>query len=530
MPPDEENSIAIVAPPSCMHNYKILIDQSPKPETDDLPTPLVSRSNSPLSDPILASHNKLVAVASRDGSDILNPSVGEEEGPSPPVSELVTAAPTPYPTSVIPPDPGQEFICHVCRRRLASAEMLKKHEELSALHEKNLKLLKIANQKKRNDLRSDVVRLRHVVDMPDGAELRPELNSSEQELGRTQEEIEQRAGTLLSQSTSAVLGDYTLDFSGSSWTGNKQTNEDRMMVGFELIGGKVKGCLIADGHCGDHCADYLVSNLLVNIEDAIEKSTDLVEGIRVGFAKTDSEYIQQAIVNQIPAGSTVIILLFFQQGEDLKGIVAHVGDSRGLVRDSSSGNVVRLTADHKPDRPDELERLNAAGGHVVDVGGVWRVFTPTVVSVGGRSLQWGLAVSRAFGDLALKHPKEIVSAVPEIFEIEKIDPKSIFVIACDGIFDVLTDDETIDAAIHDGPSGVLRTAYGKLSDDNLTAIVVNVSKIAHKRHLEVPDSEEPAPDGKKIRLSYLPSEIPTEPLMSEVSHPPSKILTSSQFI
>ena len=167
---------------------------------------------------------------------------------------------------------------------------------------------------------------------------------------------------------------------------------------------------------------------------------------------------------------------------------------------------------------------------MVDVGGVWRVFTPTVVSVGGRSLQWGLAVSRAFGDLALKHPKEIVSAVPEIFEIEKIDPKSIFVIACDGIFDVLTDEETIDAAIHDGPSGVLRTAYGKLSDDNLTAIVVNVSKIAHKRHLEVPDSEEPAPDGKKIRLSYLPSEIPTEPLVSEVSHPPTKILTSSQFI
>ena len=34
--------------------------------------------------------------------------------------------------------------------------------------------------------------------------------------------------------------------------------------------------------------------------------------------------------------------------------------------------------------------------------GVWRVFTPGPATFGGRSLLWGLAVSRAFGDLLMK--------------------------------------------------------------------------------------------------------------------------------
>ena len=36
------------------------------------------------------------------------------------------------------------------------------------------------------------------------------------------------------------------------------------------------------------------------------------------------------------------------------------------------------------------------------VQGVWRVFTPGPATFGGRSLLWGLAVSRAFGDLLMK--------------------------------------------------------------------------------------------------------------------------------
>ena len=63
-----------------------------------------------------------------------------------------------------------------------------------------------------------------------------------------------------------------------------------------------------------------------------------------------------------------------------------------------------LSSDHKPDRADERERIEKAGGLVV-YAGTWRV--------GGV-----LAVSRAFGNRMLK---QYVTAVPEINETTLTD-------------------------------------------------------------------------------------------------------------
>ena len=41
-----------------------------------------------------------------------------------------------------------------------------------------------------------------------------------------------------------------------------------------------------------------------------------------------------------------------------------------------------LSQDHKPNRPDEQQRIEALGG-VVDLYGVWRVFCPSQVFFGG---------------------------------------------------------------------------------------------------------------------------------------------------
>lgn len=57
--------------------------------------------------------------------------------------------------------------------------------------------------------------------------------------------------------------------------------------------------------------------------------------------------------------------------------------------DSTCFCVKELTEDHHPDRNDERSRVEAAGGHVVDWGGVSRV--------NGK-----LAVSRAIGDVSFK--------------------------------------------------------------------------------------------------------------------------------
>ena len=52
-------------------------------------------------------------------------------------------------------------------------------------------------------------------------------------------------------------------------------------------------------------------------------------------------------------------------------LVVNLGDSRcALVR--ADGSAVALSVDHKPNRPDERERVMAAGGHVI-FAGCWRV-------------------------------------------------------------------------------------------------------------------------------------------------------------
>ena len=98
----------------------------------------------------------------------------------------------------------------------------------------------------------------------------------------------------------------------------------------------------------------------------------------------------------------------------------HEGDCRAVL--CRQGAAVRLSEDHKPNRRDEKARIEKAGGHVVEIGGIHRVCT--AASKAGLKLveddeSLYLAVSRAFGDRKLKSPSStktsqpLVSATPE---------------------------------------------------------------------------------------------------------------------
>merc|ERR1719311_1584521 len=72
-------------------------------------------------------------------------------------------------------------------------------------------------------------------------------------------------------------------------------------------------------------------------------------------------------------------------------LVVNIGDSRAVMcRGTADGalTAVRLSDDHKPERQDERRRIESKGG-VVDMQGVWRVFTPGTANFGGRTVQWG---------------------------------------------------------------------------------------------------------------------------------------------
>ncbi|KAK3151160.1 hypothetical protein QOZ80_3AG0242490 [Eleusine coracana subsp. coracana] len=103
-------------------------------------------------------------------------------------------------------------------------------------------------------------------------------------------------------------------------------------------------------------------------------------------------------------------------------VVANCGDSRAVL--CSGGVAIPLSSDHKPDRPDELERIQAAGGRVIFWDGA-RVFGM-------------LAMSRAIGDSYLK---PFVISDPEVRVVERKDGEDEFLIlASDGLWDVVSNE------------------------------------------------------------------------------------------
>ncbi|OEL24317.1 putative protein phosphatase 2C 49 [Dichanthelium oligosanthes] len=121
------------------------------------------------------------------------------------------------------------------------------------------------------------------------------------------------------------------------------------------------------------------------------------------------------------AGSTAVVAVVGPTSV----VVASAGDSRAVL--SRGGVPVPLSVDHKPDRPDELERIEAAGGRVIFWDGA------RVLGV--------LAMSRAIGDGYLK---PFVTAEPDVTVTERTDEDECLILASDGLWDVVTNEMACD--------------------------------------------------------------------------------------
>ena len=127
----------------------------------------------------------------------------------------------------------------------------------------------------------------------------------------------------------------------------------------------------------------------------------------------------------------VVLLLAFRVGDLL--YCANAGDSRGVLC-RGDGNVFALSEDHKPTASKELQRIESAGGFV---------------SAAGR-INGNLNLSRSLGDMKYKQvPKllpaeQIITAEPDITVTEILPDDQFFVLACDGVWDVLGNQEICD--------------------------------------------------------------------------------------
>uniref|UniRef100_A0A7S3QPN3 PPM-type phosphatase domain-containing protein n=1 Tax=Dunaliella tertiolecta TaxID=3047 RepID=A0A7S3QPN3_DUNTE len=135
--------------------------------------------------------------------------------------------------------------------------------------------------------------------------------------------------------------------------------------------------------------------------------------------------------NMVQAGCTAVVAI--KCGDKL--YVANAGDSRGVLCRGSTA--VPLSEDHKPASERERSRIIAAGGFLSEIGGVCRV-------------NGNLNLSRAIGDLKYKSSTElpakdqIITAEPDICQITLTPEDRFFVLACDGIWDVMSNQDVVD--------------------------------------------------------------------------------------
>ncbi|XP_047971470.1 probable protein phosphatase 2C 59 isoform X1 [Salvia hispanica] len=305
--------------------------------------------------------------------------------------------------------------------------------------------------------------------------------------------------SVLSQSTSQVHVD-TAPVSGgglsqngkfsygyASSPGKRSSMEDFYETRIDGVDGEVVGLFgVFDGHGGARAAEYVKQNLFSNLikhpkfisdtKSAICKSFFMLLSSAISYthiycfqikpfnylvlipadaySHTDSEFLKSENNQNKDAGSTASTAILV--GDRL--LVANVGDSRAVV--CRGGNAFAVSRDHKPDQTEERQRIEDAGGFVMWAG-TWRV--------GGV-----LAVSRAFGDRQLK---QYVVADPDIQEEKVDDTLEFLILASDGLWDVVTNEEAVSMTKpipdpEDAAKRLMQEANQRGSGDNITIVVV----------------------------------------------------------
>jgi protein phosphatase 1L len=136
------------------------------------------------------------------------------------------------------------------------------------------------------------------------------------------------------------------------------------------------------------------------------------------------------------------------------------GDTRIVIGIEEGAST--LTVDHRPNLTEELQRIEDDGGYVVSFG------VPRVQGI--------LAVSRAIGDRSLK---PYITAEPRILEGYLGRENDFAVIACDGVWDVLSPEIVIAVVraatdVQAAAETIKISSIDSGSTDNVTVVVLDL--------------------------------------------------------
>lgn len=249
---------------------------------------------------------------------------------------------------------------------------------------------------------------------------------------------------------------------------------------------------VFDGHGGSEISKRVADNLPNYLLPSLSTKGRVEEIIMKNFVKFDKELYSSYKGSD---GSTAIVAL--TKGNTI--YLANLGDSRGMVICYETGKIEIVTKDHKPDNPLEKERARKTDYPIYygRVGGI-------------------LAVSRAFGDRDLKHIdgeygglEAAVSPAPDVYRfVKKPGETYVIVLACDGLWDVMTNEQVRDWIIDYGVTSnnpsqeLVEMALEKGSRDNVSVMTVDLLERASNPMNINPVSNR----DKKIKLMRLEGE------------------------
>lgn len=214
-----------------------------------------------------------------------------------------------------------------------------------------------------------------------------------------------------------------LQYACSSMQGWRRSMEDAHTV---LLKPHVSFFAVFDGHGGDTTAKYCASNLhkLILSSEAFY-AKDVNRALHDGFVNADKEFYQMDSGTRSGCAAVTLCIC------DDTLYCANAGDSRCVL--CRNGEAFPLSNDHKPVNTWEQLRIERAGSYVFN-----------------RRVNGILALSRGIGDFTFKAntvipwEQQAVTSVPEI-QSTSLQPEndSFVVLACDGIWDVMTNEEVV---------------------------------------------------------------------------------------
>jgi len=213
-----------------------------------------------------------------------------------------------------------------------------------------------------------------------------------------------------------------------------QGRRNEMEDGFVFVdqfGGRPTSAFFAvyDGHGGRQVVDFVTRGLHEFVLRELRKTSSVPDALLQAFSATDEEMVRRNITS---SGCTACCCLLQEERGSRVIYTAHLGDSRAVM--ARGGAATRLTSmtDHKATDPLEGMRVIEAGGQIIDrVNGM-------------------LAMTRALGDHMLKMPvlpNDVVSNVPDITSTDLSPQDTFVIIACDGLWDVVADQQAVELVL-----------------------------------------------------------------------------------